>query len=719
MSNYWRKRFELLEQKSNEYGLEAFREIEPAFINAEKEIQKEIEAWYGRYAKNNNVSMLEARRQLSTKELKEFRWDVDEYIKYGRENAIDPKWMKELENASARVHINRLEALKIRTQQAAEAAFGNELDVIDEMARKVYTEDYYHSIFEMHKGFGVGWNVGQVDERKLNQLISKPWAADGKNFSQRIWNYRDQLVNELHTQMTQACVLGKHPKQLIDSISKKFKTTKGQAGRLVMTEQAFFHSAAQKDAFKELDVEEFEVVATLDSSTSDICQDMDGQHFKMSEYEPGVTAPPFHCWCRSVTAPYFEDNYGGERAARDADGQTYYVPDDLTYEQWKNKFVKSKGIDDIRTPIDIEFDVDVSGYKSVSGGHSVRSNGKKWGYDVKVVTLNKRNTTDWNELPADIKNQLQFSPAYGKPFQLAKGDYDVQRYVEGSTENIERDEIAKQLGAEYIGFAFQQKNNRPVFIDFYQKGDELIYSIGKADVKKTVSDKSLNVIKKTVLEREELIIKEIGQHNLKNIFDRQGDEWVASMKEFHRSIQADGKPVILSDSEYDAISNPILYRGIAPQSRLRKDITTTLSTKDMADEFFNGDSPFPSRGVYGDGIAYASPAYKEIALSYATNGGTLKSGGVVIEFKLNKNAKVITYEDALNLFRQLSSEDDSKLLFNPKQHNAYNKEVGKAMNVLGYDAIIKHNGDNTGQDFYVILNRSALVTKKKYITKSL
>ena len=41
------------------------------------------------------------------------------------------------------------------------------------------------------------------------------------------------------------------------------------------------------------------------------------------------------------------------------------------------------------------------------------------------------------------------------------------------------------------------------------------------------------------------------------------------------------------------------------------------------------------------------------------------------------------------------------------------------MNALGYDAIIKHNGDNTGQDFYVILNRAALVTKKKYITKQL
>ena len=137
----------------------------------------------------------------------------------------------------------------------------------------------------------------------------------------------------------------------------------------------------------------------------------------------------------------------------------------------------------------------------------------------------------------------------------------------------------------------------------------------------------------------------------------------------------------------------------------------------MADEFFKGDSPFPSCGVYGDGVAYASPALREFAVNYATNGGKQMHGGTIIEFKLKKDAKIITYEDALDVFRQISQKGDSKLLFNPRQQNANNKEVGKAMNALGYDAILKHNGDNTGQDFYVILNRAALVAKKKYFTK--
>ena len=337
--SYWQDRFKQLEEASNGYGHDTYIQIESAFDKAQREIQEKIESWYARYAHNNGITMQEARKQLTTKELKEFRWDVEEYIKHGKQSALNPQWIKELENASARVHISRLEALKLRTQQAAEVAFGNELDSIDAMARKVFTEDYYHSAFELQKGFGIGWEIGQIDQRKLDALIVKPWAADGKNFSQRIWQQRSQLVNELHQQLTRTCILGKSPKDAIEVISNKFRTTKSQAGRLVMTEQAYFHSVAQQKAFEDLGVEEFEIVATLDSSTSEVCQEMDGKHFPMSQYEAGVTAPPFHVWCRSVTVPYFDDNFTGERAARNADGETYYVPDDMTYKEWKKGMV--------------------------------------------------------------------------------------------------------------------------------------------------------------------------------------------------------------------------------------------------------------------------------------------------------------------------------------------------------------------------------------------
>ena len=344
-SAYWKKRFSELENAQNQYGQNTFHQIEPAFDKAQRQIQAQIESWYSRYAKNNGITMAEARRQLSAAELKELQWDVQEYIKYGQQNAMNQQWMKELENASARFHISRLEALKLRTQQSLEVAFGNELDSLDGMVKHLYQSGYYHTCFEVQKGFNIGWEIGQIDERKLQKIISKPWAADGKTFSDRVWQSKTTMVNELHQQLTRTIIQGKAPDEAIRTLSKyvadKTKNVKYAAGRLVMTEQAFISSAAQKDAFNDLDVEEFEIVATLDSHTSEICQNMDGQHFPMKNFEPGVTAPPFHVWCRSTTVPYFDDEWGrsGERAARGEDGKTYYVPSDMTYPEWQKSFV--------------------------------------------------------------------------------------------------------------------------------------------------------------------------------------------------------------------------------------------------------------------------------------------------------------------------------------------------------------------------------------------
>lgn len=339
-SSYWKERFKQLEAAQNRKGADTYAEVEQQYRKALREIEGKISVWYQRLADNNGVSMAEARKMLSKNELKEFKWDVNDYIKYGKENAIDQRWMKELENASAKFHISRLEALKLQTQQSLEVMFGNQLDSVDSAMKRIYLNGYYHTAYELQKGFRIGWDIAGLDQRKIEKVISKPWAADGKNFSERIWGNKQKLISEIHNELTQDIILGRDPQKAIDAIARKMNTSKMNAGRLVMTEEAYFSSAAQKECFNDLDVEEYEIVATLDSHTSEICQNMDGKVFPMKDYEPGVTAPPFHVWCRSCTVPYFRENFGqiGERAARGEDGKTYYLPEDMKYDDWKKSF---------------------------------------------------------------------------------------------------------------------------------------------------------------------------------------------------------------------------------------------------------------------------------------------------------------------------------------------------------------------------------------------
>lgn len=342
-SEYWQERFRQLEEAQNRLAQTSFKEIEAQYRAAQKELEGKINTWYQRLAKNNNVSMAEARKLLSANELEEFKWSVWDYIKHGEENALDGQWIKQLENASAKFHISKYQALMIDTRQSFEQMFGKQLGTVTDTMGKVFENGYYKTAYELQKGMGIGFDVGKINREEVENVLSKPWAADGKNFSERIWGNKEKLINEVHTQLTQNIITGADPQKAIDTIAKKMNTSKSNAGRLVMTEEAYFSSAAQEKSYKDLGVEQYEVLATLDSHTSEICQNLDGKVFDMKDYKAGVTAPPFHVRCRSTTVPHLDEELWGdskgERAARDKDGKTYYVPDDITYPQWKETFV--------------------------------------------------------------------------------------------------------------------------------------------------------------------------------------------------------------------------------------------------------------------------------------------------------------------------------------------------------------------------------------------
>lgn len=381
---YWQERHMLIESLNNAQGVNVKADIDKAFRTAENGIQGEIEKWYSRIADNNGVSISKARQLLTNRELEEFKWDLKDYIKHGEENNLNGKWIKELENASGRWHINRLEALKLRVQQKAEEAFGNEIDSIDKFAHDAYLRGYYRTAYEIQKGLGVGWNVGAIDNAAINEIIKKPWCPDGANFSSRIWNRKTQMVDELHREILRTTLLGEHPTKAIDRMLKYVDGSIGNArhaaGRLAMTEAAYFGSKGQQDSFNMLGVEEYEIVATLDNSTSAICQEMDGQHFPMSEFKPGVTAPPFHPYCRTCTCPYFDDKFTEKdiRAARNEEGEVYHVPANMKYEDWAKKFISDSVPEQMKK--------DFAKYKKILGNNAP---------SIEEFTKIKYNESEW------------------------------------------------------------------------------------------------------------------------------------------------------------------------------------------------------------------------------------------------------------------------------------------------------------------------------------
>lgn len=343
-AEYWKQRSEQLAlrqfNKADQYSADLLKEYKAAI----QSIQKDIEVFYARYAKENEASLADARKLLSPAELKGFRMSIEEFTAKAKDN-LDGRWTNQLNTAYYRTRISRFEALQMQIRQQVEMLMASRQGETGKLLGDVYSDTYYRTLYEIQKGTGIGASFAKIDSEGLQKVLGAEFA--GSNWSKRIWGDRDKLTSEIYTKLSQSFIRGDDVHKTSKDIAQRMGVSYSNAKRLVNTETAFFTEQGTMEGYRQSGiVDEFEFLATLDMKTSDICRSMDGKVFEVSEQEVGVNCPPLHGHCRSTTVPRFKDEENpGERFARDKEGKVYYVPGDIDYRKWYNDYV-------INTPAD-------------------------------------------------------------------------------------------------------------------------------------------------------------------------------------------------------------------------------------------------------------------------------------------------------------------------------------------------------------------------------
>ena len=343
--NYWEKRFERLKQQQMGKAETVTAVMRREYVKALTALRKEVLDWYYRYAEENEMSLADARKELDTRELRAFQLTLKEYIKLAKKKNLPQKYIKMLDKASIRARLDRSQELYIKTSRYVEELAKSQNLSMRSLLSEVYEDSVYKTAYEAQKLKGKFSTFKEVAKQDIETAVSKPWASDGKDFSQRIWENKAQLMNTLQTEMTRSFMIGEGVAPLINRIQKRFNVSFSNTRRLVETETAYVQEKAMLDTYDALDVEQYQILAVLDLKTSDICRHLDKKVFDRKDAKPGITMPPFHCYCRSTTIPYIEgitDSQEVTRAARDlSTGKTVFVEGDLNYEEWYNKYVKN------------------------------------------------------------------------------------------------------------------------------------------------------------------------------------------------------------------------------------------------------------------------------------------------------------------------------------------------------------------------------------------
>lgn len=292
----WEKRIEKLNEnvfrESEEY-VKGIRKIYDFEVN---KIQDKIYNHLTKLqAEAGGISLFEAKKMLNDKELSLFKMDLDEFMKKSK-GSITPEIERELDIISHRVRISRLQAMELELKKTVANLMSKEDKGLFNHLGKTYEKRYYNELYELHRIVGYS-NFQSIDKGTLKTILKTPWTSDGNEFSNRIWERGNKLVNSLKDNLTRDIIRGISPDESIKNIAKEFETSKYNAVRLVMPETAAINSKAVQDSYKKLGVEKYEIAATLDLKTSQICRDMDGRVFEYKDYKIGITAPPFHPNC--------------------------------------------------------------------------------------------------------------------------------------------------------------------------------------------------------------------------------------------------------------------------------------------------------------------------------------------------------------------------------------------------------------------------------------
>lgn len=336
-SDYWKKRFELLEASIYSISNQEVIDLVNEYGKANASLATEMESLYNRMAEDNKISVTSAKKILKSNELEEFKWTLEEFIEKAKENKLDGRWQSKLNNAYLKTRITRLEAMEIQIQQRIEMLASFKQKQMEDMAKTIYSEGYYKSIYNLQSGLGYGKPFESVSDNDVLKVMNTPWTLDESTFSDNIWKDKRKLVNSLRSELTQGLIKGTAFKDVAKVMAKRFGVSRNNAITLIRTEASFLNTMSYIEASNQMKIKESRFLAVLDMVTSQVCQDMDGEIIQNQDIKPGLNAPPLHPRCRSILIPNV-DTLGG-RVAKGETGGWYEVPKNITYHEWKKKYI--------------------------------------------------------------------------------------------------------------------------------------------------------------------------------------------------------------------------------------------------------------------------------------------------------------------------------------------------------------------------------------------
>lgn len=443
---YWNNRE--TEQRKHDIRDEAEyqKHIREIYQNMIDEIEKEINGFYGKYARKEGITMAEAKKRAAKLDIEAYGRKAAKYVK---EKNFSKQANEEMRLYNLTMKVNRLELLKAQIGLEMVAGF-------DEL-QKYYDEKLTdRTIAEFERQAGILGKTIQDNAKAANAIVNA--SFHNATFSDRIWMYQDMLKNELNSLLQTGLIQGQNPRKLATHLRKRFGVSQSNAERLLTTELRRVQTEAAKQSYQNNGNAEYKFLAINPMGACPVCKVLDGKVFSVEKMMPGTNAPPMHPRCHCATAPYWDEEEFSAWLEADTD---------LEFAEWnklkksrKKRILEPEDKGDLYTDLKHmsgnlqECSLQVNNYLNTLGlpeskwsGKTIIKSAKEMGYSIGK----KKSSCDiWLREDAPIKTVIH-EHLHARSSSRFVGKFPKNRGFEEGTCELFSQEICRENGISFKG----------------------------------------------------------------------------------------------------------------------------------------------------------------------------------------------------------------------------------------------------------------------------
>lgn len=297
--SYWQDRAKEIIDEESKSDYEIAQEIQRIVDEMNEDIENEINRFYTRYAINEGISFIEAKKKIDAVDVQMFQQKAKQYVE---NKDFSDKANAELRAYNTKMYVSREKLLQAQLGLIVTYAYAQ-----IEQSMYNYMESAYYRALEQQAGI-LGQTL-QVSINDVKTIIFTPF--EGHKWSTRLWSDMDVVRRYVQKTTRHVLLRGRHPYEFVKDLRKDTGATTYNMKRLLLTETARVQTLAAKRHMLEQHGPdaEYEYHAKIDSKTTKTCRGLNKKVFKVKDMQPGVNAPPMHPFCRSAVSPHIDSDW--------------------------------------------------------------------------------------------------------------------------------------------------------------------------------------------------------------------------------------------------------------------------------------------------------------------------------------------------------------------------------------------------------------------------